>query len=35
MVTRAVCSECGEALRAEDVSFDRDAYRPRRRSAAR
>ncbi|MEJ2604322.1 MAG: helix-turn-helix domain-containing protein [Gammaproteobacteria bacterium] len=35
MVTRAVCSECGEGLRAEDVSFDRDAFRPRRRSVAR
>ena len=35
LVSRVVCSECGEPLRAAEVSFDRDAYRPRRRGGAR
>ncbi|WP_405221472.1 winged helix-turn-helix transcriptional regulator [Lentisalinibacter sediminis] len=33
LVSAMVCSECGEALKPEDVDFDRDAYRPRRGTA--
>jgi len=33
LVSVMVCSECGEALKPEDVYFDRDAYRPRRAAA--
>jgi DNA-binding HxlR family transcriptional regulator len=34
MHSRMVCSECGETLRAEDVAYDRDSYRPRRKKPA-